>query len=325
VFKARRVAGRVPEFTLFYAGDIHGSEKCFRKFVNAARFYKVDALILGGDISGKALVPLVERDDSTFKVHFMGNDQILRSEEDLEAMENAIRFNGFYPFRIREADLADLAADDASRAGYFDRIMSDELRRWIALADERLGDSGTQCLIMPGNDDEVFTGPVLDEAEYVINPDCRVTDVGPFQVLSVGYSNITPWNSPREMSEEQLDEVIRGLEGGLDSSRPLILNLHVPPYDSSLDFAPLLREDLSIVGGSNPQMVPVGSRAVRSAIERLQPVLSLHGHIHESRGSVQIGRSVAVNPGSEYNTGILRGVIVRLREDEVVSTQFVSA
>ena len=325
MFKSKKATGRKPEFTLFYTGDIHGSEKCFRKFVNAARFYKVDAIILGGDISGKALVPLIEGDDSAFKVHFMGTDHILWTEVEIEAMEDAIRFNGFYPFRIREADLADLAADDASRADYFDRIMSDELRRWISLADERLGGSGTQCLIMPGNDDEVFTGPVLDEAEYVINPDCRVTDVGPFQVLSVGYSNITPWRSPREMSEEELDQVIQGLESELDSTRPLILNLHVPPYDSSLDFAPLLREDLSIVGGSNPQMVPVGSRAVRSAIERLQPVLSLHGHIHESRGSVQIGRSVSVNPGSEYNTGILRGVIVRLREDEVVSTQFVSA
>jgi Icc-related predicted phosphoesterase len=318
-------AGRKAEYTLFYAGDIHGSEKCFRKFVNAARFYKVDALILGGDISGKALVPLVEGDNSLIKVRFMGADHVLRTEEEVEDMKNAIRFNGFYPFEIREADLTDLAADDESRATYFDQIMANELRRWIALADERLGDLGTRCLIMPGNDDELFTGAVLDEAEFIVNPDCRVTDMGPFQVLSVGYSNVTPWNSPREMSEEKLDELIQGLEKDLDAERPLVLNLHVPPYDSGLDYAPLLREDLSIVGGSNPEMVPVGSRAVRSAIERLQPVLSLHGHIHESRGSVEIGRSVAVNPGSEYNTGVLRGVIVRLREDEVISTQFVSA
>ncbi len=325
MFRGRKVAGRKAEYSLFYAGDIHGSEKCFRKFVNAARFYKVDALILGGDISGKALVPLIERDDSTVTVHFMGADQILRTEDEIEAMMNAIRFNGFYPFQIREADLTNLAADEESRTKYFDQIMSNELRRWISLADERLGDLGTRCLIMPGNDDELFTGAILDEAEYVVNPDCRVTEMGPFQVLSVGYSNVTPWNSPREMSEEALDELIQGIEVELDASRPLVLNLHVPPYDSSLDYAPLLREDLSIVGGSNPQMVPVGSHAVRSAIERLQPVLSLHGHIHESRGSVQIGRSVAVNPGSEYNTGVLRGVIVRLSEDQVISTQFVSA
>lgn len=321
----KKSSGRPPEYSIFYAGDIHGSEKCFRKFVNAAKFYKVDALILGGDISGKALVPLIENDDGTVRAHFLGADHVLRDEAEVEALEQAIRFNGFYPFRIRETRLCELAADDESRQTYFDQIMSDELRRWINLADERLGDQGTRCLIMPGNDDETFTGSVIDEAEYVANPDLRVTEAGPFQVLSVGYSNITPWKSPREMTEEELDATIQRLEQDLDPSLPLVLNVHVPPYDTGLDLAPQLREDLSIVGGSNPQMVPVGSLAVREAIDRLQPVVSLHGHIHESRGSVRLGRSVAINPGSEYNSGVLRGVIVRLRQDEVVGVQFVSA
>lgn len=321
----KKASGRPSEYTLFYAGDIHGSEKCFRKFVNAAKFYQVDALILGGDISGKALVPLVENDDGTVKARFLGTDHILRNEEEVETLKQAIRFNGFYPFEIREEKLRELSGDEVSRQSYFDQIMADELRRWVNLADERLSEQGTRCLIMPGNDDEVFTGGVIDEAEYVVNPDLRVTDMGPFQVLSVGYSNITPWNSPREMTEEQLDAEIQRLEQDLDSARPLVLNLHVPPYDTGLDYAPELRDDLSIVGGSNPNMVPVGSRAVRDAIDRLQPVLSVHGHIHESRGSVQLGRSVAINPGSEYNSGVLRGVIVRLRQDEVVSVQFVSA
>lgn len=310
---------------MFYAGDIHGSEKCFRKFINAAKFYQVDALILGGDISGKALVPLVEYADGTVKARFLGTDHLLSTEEEVEALKQAIRFNGFYPFEIREEKLREISKDDTSRQSYFDQIMSDELRRWVNLADERLGERGTRCLIMPGNDDEVFTGGVIDEAEHVVNPDLRATDMGPFQVLSVGYSNITPWDSPREMSEEQLDAEIKRLELELDSSRPLVLNLHVPPYDTGLDYAPKLRADLSIVGGSNPNMVPVGSQAVRDAIERLQPIVSLHGHIHESRGSVNLGRSVAINPGSEYNSGVLRGVIVRLRQDEVVSVQFVSA
>ena len=321
----KKKSGRPPEYSVFFAGDIHGSEKCFRKFVNAAKFYQVDALILGGDISGKALVPLIEHDDGTVRARFMGADHVLRDAGEVEKLKQAIRFNGFYPFEIREVALRELATDDESRQSYFDQIMADELRRWIKLADDRLGDLGTRCLIMPGNDDEIFTGGVLDEAEVVVNPDLRVTDMGPFQVLSVGYSNPTPWKSPREMSEEQLDAEIQRLEQDLDPARPLILNLHVPPYDTGLDFAPELRDDLSIVGGSNPNMVPVGSHAVRSAIDRLQPVLSLHGHIHESRGNVQMGRSVVINPGSEYNSGVLRGVIVRLRQDEVVSVQFVSA
>lgn len=313
------------EFTLFYVADIHGSERCFRKFVNAAKFYGVDAVILGGDITGKALVPLIERDSGDHEVRFMGEDRILRTETDIEAMEKAIRFNGFYPFRIGAEALASYENDDEARERYFASIMADELRRWLTFADERLGGTGIGCLAMPGNDDEVFTSDVLREAEYLVNPEDRIVDLGPYQVLSLGYSNITPWHSPRELSEEQLEERLTVLGDQLDPNRPAIYNIHVPPHASTLDDAPEIRSDLSVVGGSGARMVPVGSPAVRAAIERDQPLLGLHGHIHESRGVTSLRSSVCVNPGSEYNTGVLRGVIVRLRGNEVAGTQFVAA
>lgn len=321
----KKTASGHREFSLFYAADIHGSEKCFRKFVNAARFYKVDAIILGGDVTGKALVPLVERADGRVEVHFLGEDKLLDSEFDVEEAEKAIRFNGFYPFRIKAHDLDALAADKEIREAEFERIMAGELRRWTNLADERLGGSSIDCLVMPGNDDEVFTGPVLDEAEHLINPEGRIIRVGPYQVLSLGYSNLTPWHSPRELSEPELERRIDELAEQLDPSLPTIFNIHVPPYGTGIDDAPQLKDDLSIAGGSNSRMVPVGSPAVRAALERYQPVVSLHGHIHESKGAVKLQRTVAINPGSEYNTGVLRGVIVKLRGPDVVSTQFVSA
>jgi uncharacterized protein len=318
-------APRPKEFTLFYVADIHGSEKCFRKFINAARFYGVDALILGGDITGKALVPLVERADGRIEVHFLGEDRVLNDEADVEEAEKAIRSNGFYPFRITEQALSDLASDDAQRQKEFDRIMADELRRWVRLSDERLDGLTTDCLVMPGNDDEHFTGPVLDEADRLINPENKIVRIGPYQVLSLGYSNQTPWHSPRELSEDELTRRLDELAAQLDPAVPSIFNIHVPPYGTALDDAPELRADLSIVGGSNSRMVPVGSPAVRAAIETYHPVLSLHGHIHESRGTAKVGKTVAINPGSEYNTGVLRGVIVRLRGSEVVGAQFVGA
>ncbi len=316
---------RPKEFTLFYVADIHGSEKCFRKFINAARFYGVDALILGGDITGKALVPLVERADGRIEVHFLGEDRVLNDEADAEEAEKAIRSNGFYPFRITEQALSDLASDDAQRQKEFDRIMADELRRWIRLADERLDGLTTDCLVMPGNDDEHFTGPVLDEAHRLINPENKIVRIGPYQVLSLGYSNQTPWHSPRELSEDEITRRLDELAAQLDPAVPSIFNIHVPPYGTALDDAPELRADLSIVGGSNSRMVPVGSPAVRAAIETYHPILSLHGHIHESRGTAKVGKTVAINPGSEYNTGVLRGVIIRLRRAEVVGAQFVGA
>jgi Icc-related predicted phosphoesterase len=63
----------------------------------------------------------------------------------------------------------------------------------------------------------------------------------------------------------------------------------------------------------------VGSKAVRRAIETYQPILSLHGHIHESRGVATIGRTVCINPGSEYPDGVLRGAIVDFDRDGVKS------
>lgn len=318
-------APRPKEFTLFYVADIHGSEKCFRKFINAARFYGVDALVLGGDITGKALVPLVERADGHIEMHFLGEDRVLNDEADAEEAEKAIRSNGFYPFRITEQALSGFASDDAQRQKEFDRIMADDLRRWIRLADERLDGLTTDCLVMPGNDDEHFTGPVLDEAHRLINPENKIVRIGPYQVLSLGYSNQTPWHSPRELSEDEITRRLDELAAQLDPAVPSIFNIHVPPYGTALDDAPELRADLSIVGGSNSRMVPVGSPAVRAAIETYRPILSLHGHIHESRGTAKVGKTVAINPGSEYNTGVLRGVIVRLRGAEVVGAQFVGA
>ena len=57
---------------------------------------------------------------------------------------------------------------------------------------------------------------------------------------------------------------------------------------------------------------PVGSTAVRDAVQRVQPLLSLHGHIHESRGATKIGSTLALNPGSSYEEGILQAAIVNL-------------
>ena len=71
-------------------------------------------------------------------------------------------------------------------------------------------------------------------------------------------------------------------------------------------------------------MMPVGSRAVREFIEQHQPIVSLHGHIHESRGAVRIGRTVAINPGSTYGEGVLDGAIIDIEDGEVVSHQLVS-
>lgn len=309
---------------IYYAGDIHGSEKCWRKFLNAADFYEADVLILGGDLTGKALVPIVERQAGGWAARVLGRDEVATSEEEVAALEQRIRFNGFYPYRASEAEYRRLEDDVEHRERVISDVMCAELERWLALADEKLADSRVRCLVMPGNDDEFEVDSVLDRAVRVENPDGRVVEIDGYQLLSSAWANPTPWDSPRELPEEELEEKLEQLAADLEPGVPAIFNLHCPPYDSGLDSAPELTEDLRVVTkGGEQVIVPVGSRAVRALIERHQPLLGLHGHIHESRNAAMLGRTLCLNPGSVYAEGVIDGVIVDLDGDRVVRHQFV--
>jgi len=312
------------QLELYYTSDIHGSERCFLKFLNAAKFYNVNTLILGGDLTGKVLVPIVEV-DGHWEMTFLGRHEVLRTLEEVTEAEKRIRFNGFYPYRCTPDELARMEADRAYADRVFRQVMRASVERWVRLAEERLRGTGVRCFIMPGNDDEFEIDEVLAGSDVVVNPDGAIVEIDGYQLLSLAWANPTPWNSPRELPEEELAARIERLARELDPSLPVIFNLHCPPYDSTLDSAPQLREDLSVVMvGGQPNMVPVGSRAVREAIERYQPVVSLHGHIHESRGAVRIGRTLCINPGSAYGEGVLHGALVRLENDRVASYQLVS-
>lgn len=313
----------VGTFELYYASDVHGSEQCWRKFLGAGRFYGAQALIMGGDLTGKAIVPITADGDS-FKAHFLGEDQSGKGQEQLDKLEDAIRYNGMYPWVASAAEVQE-AHDDANlRSELFEKVMVDELQRWIDLADERMSEYGIHVYVMPGNDDPWSCDPVLEGASHVQACDERVVKVGPHEMISCAFANPTPWNSPRELDEDALYTKIKALADQVESPETAIFNLHVPPYDSGLDTANEINPDLTLVYKSGqPNPVPVGSTAVRQIIEEYQPLLALHGHIHESRGEARIGRTLCINSGSEYNSGRIHGVTVRLAPTQVVTHQFV--
>ena len=311
---------------LYYASDIHGSEQLWRKFLNAPSFYGAEVLIMGGDMSGKLLVPIVGTEPGVWEARLFGTEQRARGEEGVEELEKRARFNGFYPYRCDPAELGRLQADENYRDRVFRRAMADELERWLAIAHEKLGGAGIPVFLMPGNDDPWEFDDVFARAlDPVTNVEGRVVRFDGLQMLSSGWSNPTPWDSPREKTEEDLLESFEKLREDLETDVPAIFNLHVPPYGSTLDMAPELMEDLRVVAkGGEANMIPVGSTAVREFIERHQPILSLHGHIHESRGAVRIGRTLAINPGSTYAEGVLDAVTVDVEDGAVVSYQLVS-
>ena len=297
---------------IFFATDIHGSETCWRKFLNSGKHYEADAIVLGGDMTGKALVPVVHDGGERWHATLLEVRQNLESEDEVKAFEEAVVRRGYYPFRTTPEELRELEADDERWHRLFDERMLATVERWIALADERLAGSGIQCFVCPGNDDQFEVDEIVGKAKHVQLAEGRVVEIDGFEMASTGWSNPTPWKTYREEDEPKLTERIEKVVAQLDApSERTIFSFHCPPHASGLDDAPQLTAEMDLKDAGH-STVPVGSTAVRQAIERLQPALSLHGHIHEARGNARIGRTLCINPGSSYEQGQLLGAVVDL-------------
>jgi Icc-related predicted phosphoesterase len=318
-------------FRLFFATDVHGSEPTFRKFINAGKFYGVDALILGGDITGKLLIPIIDEGNNHFRATLQS--QVHHpSTDDLPDFSARLGKLGFYSSVMNQDEYSQLVDNPTAVNQLYIQKAKERLAAWIRLAEERLIGSGIYCYITGGNDDPPEVLEVLSREarqQVVACEEKLVTlDDDGHTMISLGYSNPTPWKTPREIEEEELSRRIADAFIGIDDCERLIFNMHVPPLDSTLDLCPMLDTSTDppkmIISGGEPVMFGAGSLAVREAIEQHQPLLSLHGHIHESRNVTRIGRTTAVNPGSEYGEGILRGIIVSITGDKVESTQMTS-
>jgi Icc-related predicted phosphoesterase len=314
---------------IFYASDVHGSNRCFKKFLNAGRFYGCEAIVMGGDITGKAIVPFVEASPGELHVTFLGKDHVLRSEEETAALEERVGDTGYYPHRCSREDADALAADPVRLTALFVEKIVARVEEWMALAEERLnGDGRMPCFVNAGNDDPREIDAVIDSASRVEFLEGRVVEMpGGLELASCGFANITPWHCPRDVAEHELAERLEAVASEVRSPEWSIFNFHCPPYDTQIDQGPVLGEDMrmrSTAGGV--EMHPVGSTACRAVIERYQPLLGFHGHLHESRGTFKLGRTVCINPGSEYSEGVLRGALVEVdvKKRKLKSTQLIS-
>jgi Icc-related predicted phosphoesterase len=311
---------------VFYTSDCHGSEVVFRKFLNAGKVYKANAIIMGGDITGKLIIPIIQNPDGTFKCHFMGSDVTVAAGKECEDQEATIRYAGFYPYRTTLDEMKVLTEDQSRLDALFTELMMKSLESWIGLAEDTLRGTGVRCFILPGNDDRFDIDAVLDKSDVVVQPEGKVLDLDGYHcMISTGYTNVTPWKAPRDVSEEELELRINKMTSQVDDFKRCVFNFHCPPYNSGLDEAPKLDETFKpIIQSGQYVMAPAGSKAVRAAIEKYQPKLGLHGHIHESRGNVRIGSTSCFNPGSEYAQGFLKGVIVNLDEKKILSHLMIS-
>lgn len=314
MLKSLRKPKKARALRIFFATDLHGSNVCFRKFLAAAKVYEANVLLLGGDFAGKGLVPVLRDRDGSLRTEIDGNEVSVAAGE-WDRLAADINRRGFYAAQLEPGEVAGLREDSGALDRLFRSEIAAQAKRWCQLAAERL-DPAVRCIITPGNDDPVDADPVYAADERVEFPSGTVCDLGPVAMASLGVVPFTPWHTERECSEEDLAKLIAEMLDALPAGRECIMNFHCPPYATGLDDAPELDATLKpVIRGGRPSIVPVGSHAVRDAIKKYQPVVSLHGHIHESRGVQRLGRTLSVNPGSDYSAGVLRGAVVDIAED----------
>jgi Icc-related predicted phosphoesterase len=302
---------------IFFATDVHGSEICWKKFINAARFYQTDVLILGGDMTGKAIVPIVAQGGGKYKVTLLDQETILESKEQVDQMIVTIQNRGYYPYVTNPDEVAEIA----NRPGRSDELFLQEalktIQRWMDYADAKLDGTGMRCFVCPGNDDMFEIDEVIKQAKRVELTEGKIVQLDEHhEMINCGWSTPTPWNTHREESEDQLRQRIQVMIDQLKDVKNSVFQLHNPPYGSGLDEAPELTKDLrpAFAGRS---LVPVGSHAVFELIEKYEPLLTLHGHIHEGKGTRKYKRTLCINPGSMYEQGMLHGAVVELKPNKI--------
>ncbi|MDH5754496.1 MAG: metallophosphoesterase [Candidatus Bathyarchaeota archaeon] len=305
---------------ILFVTDMHGSEVVWRKFLNASSMLKADVAICGGDLTGKMIVPVVEQNEK-YAYYFMGENHVIDSSQ-LEKAFKDIRGIGYYPYLTNESEYEEMAKNPEKVDQVFHEVMISTLKSWLDLIPQKVS-SETRIVVCPGNDDRFTVDDLVNNHKSVINGEEKVIEVDDsHEVISCGWVNPSPWKTSREEEEDKLEERLEKYISHLKNVETSIFNFHAPPYQTKLDEAPLLDDDLNpVIQGGRVVMVPVGSKAVRKVIEKYQPFLGLHGHIHEASGSMKIGKTYCVNPGSEYAEGILRAFLIEFKGNNIIRLQ----
>lgn len=306
---------------IFFVTDVHGSNVCYRKFLNALKAYNVDVGILLGDLTGKVLIPLVEKAGGGWETTLMGHHTEVGTQDELDKLKKTIEMMGYYWVHQTPDDFQEYKQDPQKVDALFKQLMLQRLKEWIALADERLAGTSYKVYMAPGNDDHFEVDQVIEDSAVIVNCNNKNVMLGDHEMITFCWSNPTPWNTPREKPDEEMEPMLEELCIMVKDKSNAIFNFHAPPYGYALDLAPELTKDLVQAAD---RKIHVGSRAVAKMIEKYQPLVGLHGHIHESRGAQKVKRTLIINPGSEYSEGILKGAVIILEKGKVKDYVFTS-
>ncbi|MHA2245885.1 MAG: metallophosphoesterase family protein [Candidatus Hodarchaeales archaeon] len=338
---------------IFFCTDIHGAENLWKKLLNAGKYLNAEVLILGGDITGTRIVPVIEQPNGTWtgiKYRWNNREVIMKTESEVKDFEEYLRSIGCYTCLITPEENKLLSSPESvfSEDSFskpvkggpldklFDRLISERLHRWLNMIDDIMSDGtrrvpeGTKVILCPGNDDSFIVDEIIKKDHRFALGDERKIDLdGKHEMISYGWTTPTPWKTYRETTEEIIKETIDKLTSTISDIDSSIFCLHCPPYGTLLDKTLVLRPRNRSLGFGS--FISIGSKSIKQAIQRYQPLLSLHGHVHKlvtvshPSGGIKIGRTHCMNPGSEYPSNILNGFLIELNNGGITKIQKVKS
>lgn len=312
---------------LFLASDLHGSKIVMNKVTMVPTFYSANSVVLAGDLTGKFLVPII-RGDKELTFDYFGIERT-SDESKLSQITEELRNSGYYYTVVTKEEYQDLKENRNKQRQLFLEEMRKDLTAFVTKAESKLKAADAYMYVIPGNDDFPEVADFIQALEsdrFIPFEGKSVAFDSATTMTGYGYTNPTPWHTPREKSEEEMYKDLTALIEQTDPERTLLVT-HAPPYGTIIDRAPRLTGELKpVVVGGQYDMVSVGSISVRRIIGEYGPVAGLHGHIHEAQGADYInhdrGRTPVFNPGSEYGSGVLKGVLLLVEENQVKNYLF---
>lgn len=280
-----------------------------------AKDLRVNYLILAGDISGKFTISAVCQKSGDYLVRRSNLPDRVISAADFEVARRDFGNRGYYVL------VTDIQGESALPL-LESQARTKRIRQWIDLARAELEPIGAKLLTIPGNDDAADVVDALAQSTWARDLDGKLYAENGYAFVGFGYSNPTPWETPRELSERQIRERLESTSRLMNGHAHKIAVIHVPPFGIGLDLAPEVVRDpdgtfRTIPGNS----VPVGSVEVAKFVESEQPLIVASGHCHDSAGYVYAGRSLCLNPGSAFQLGILHASLVVLEGGRVLGHQ----
>lgn len=303
---------------ILFVTDIHGSKLMWDKAIIAATQENIDLLIIAGDLVGKQVTTIVESDKISYFAIINSNTELINAEE-LESLKNKNELYGSYTIVLTKEEYEILQKDKELALRIYSETLCERIDNWLTSFNQKKNSYPFTLLISPGNDDPFNINNVLikyNSINILAGID-NVVNINNYSIVNFSRVNKTPWKTPREMSEQKIYEKLKFLLKDCQRDK-LIFNFHCPPYESQIDKAPMLDGDLKLnVNSGAIKLNHIGSISIKNIIEEYQPIISFHGHVHESAGVDRIKNTIMFNPGSEYAQGIMKGYIVKIVDDSV--------